>query len=413
MTVAKTVVPKLVPLGKSAIRMLLGFNDVVRLLSRVERDVKHSSEIAHGKHSMVWDRVSAQRVDPEVAGCLAAYLTGGDIPGARAKLHARLGELLRFGDDAIDDACVVRLVVASIERNVSRAPLKDRDAMRLEFALTRAAIEQLAARPGADAAPQAVALEEAVVPVGENVSSPARLVRARSGVLPYAAREGLLAQLGAWLHGPNAFSACLVGGRGGSGKTRLGVELARQAARAGWLSGMLTAAPGVGAIEALVAIDTARLIVVDYAETRAEQLEVLLPWLAATATEKDPVRVLLLIRAAPRQGSDWTTALRHRSDPLDRVLDDVEQHRLEHLPLDLAERHALFSAAAAAFAMRRPAGAVPVAPPLGLGGPVFTSPLMVVIASYLAVHDSADAIPATSSAIGRAAPRPTTSRPTQ
>lgn len=32
MTVAKTVVPKLVPLGKSAVRVLLGFNDVVRLL---------------------------------------------------------------------------------------------------------------------------------------------------------------------------------------------------------------------------------------------------------------------------------------------------------------------------------------------------------------------------------------------
>ncbi len=183
MTVAKTVVPKLVPLEKSAVRALLGFNDVVRLLSRVERDVKHSSEIATGKHNMVWDRVSAQRVDPEIAGCLAAYLTGGDIPGARAKLHARLRELLRFGDDAIDDARVVRLVVAAIERNVFRAPLKDRDAIRLEFALTRAAIEQFAARPGADTAPQAVALEEAVVPVSENVSSPARLVRARSGVL--------------------------------------------------------------------------------------------------------------------------------------------------------------------------------------------------------------------------------------
>jgi len=66
MTVAKTVVPKLVPLGKSPVRALLG------------------------------------------AGCLAAYLTGGDIPGARAKLHARLRELPRFGDPAIDDARVVR-----------------------------------------------------------------------------------------------------------------------------------------------------------------------------------------------------------------------------------------------------------------------------------------------------------------
>lgn len=53
--------------------------------------MKHSSAVAHGKHNMVWGRVSAQRVDPEIAGCLAAYLTGGDILAARAKLHLRLG----------------------------------------------------------------------------------------------------------------------------------------------------------------------------------------------------------------------------------------------------------------------------------------------------------------------------------
>ena len=77
-----------------------------------------------------------------------------------------------------------------------------------------------------------VPLRPAVVPVGLNVSSPARLVRARSGVIPYAARDGLLAELVAWAQPGTPFSACVVGGRGGSGKTRVGVELCEQASSA-------------------------------------------------------------------------------------------------------------------------------------------------------------------------------------
>jgi hypothetical protein len=104
------------------------------------------------------------------------------------------------------------------------------------------------------------------------------------------------------------------------------VELARQASRAAWLSGRLTAAPGVGAIKALVGIDAARLIVVDYAETRAEQPEVLLPGSPRPPASSNPC-------SAPhpryaRHGTDRTVAPRHRSDALDR-LDDVEQHLRE------------------------------------------------------------------------------------
>jgi hypothetical protein len=57
----------------------------------------------------------------------------------------------------------------------------------------------------------------------------------------------------------------------------LGVEVARHAGRAGWLSGMLVAGASAAALEALVDVDTPCLVVVDYAETRAEQLEVVLP----------------------------------------------------------------------------------------------------------------------------------------
>lgn len=56
----------------------------------------------------------------------------------------------------------------------------------------------------------------------------------------------------------------------------------------------------------------ARLVVIDHAESRGEsrgeQLEVVLPRLAEHACEEWPVRVLLLVRAAP-------TALRCRHHP--------------------------------------------------------------------------------------------------
>ena len=95
-----------------------------------------------------------------------------------------------------------------------------------------------------------VPLRPAVVPVGRNVGSPARLVRARSGVIPYVAGDDVLAGLVGWAQPGVAFAACVVGGRGGSGKTRLGVELCERAARAGWLAGMLEPSADQGALEA-------------------------------------------------------------------------------------------------------------------------------------------------------------------
>jgi hypothetical protein len=234
--VALKLAPKAAPLGKRAIDVLLGFNDLHRLFGLVERDVRASGLIPADKHKVAWRQINGKRADPDVAGAVSQLLTRGDIAVARDRLRVRLGELLRFGDPVIDDAKVAQLVAESIERNLAGAPLKDRDAMRLELALTRAAIEELGEHVGGTRG-AGRALEAAVVPVGENVSSPARLLRARSCVLPYTARVGLLEQLREWVFAPGAFSIALVGGRGGSGKTRLGVEVARHAARAGWLSG--------------------------------------------------------------------------------------------------------------------------------------------------------------------------------
>ena len=232
-----------------------------------------------------------------------------------------------------------------------------------------------------------VPLEAATAAPGRNAASPARVLRARSGVIPYSARHGLLAELLRWATTEQAFTACLIGGRGGAGKTRLAVELCERATAAGWLSGLLAPSTDRGGLDALIEVPTPRFVVVDYAESRVEQLEVVLPELASAATEAAPIRVVLLVRARSRRGTDWTAALRYRSDGLDSILDELDVYVLEDLPLTDPERRELFSAAATALVDRN-GGRVPP-PPSELDQTLFSSPLLVVIAAYLAVYGAA------------------------
>ncbi|HVX20993.1 MAG TPA: tetratricopeptide repeat protein [Acidimicrobiales bacterium] len=234
--------------------------------------------------------------------------------------------------------------------------------------------------------PRVVALEPAVTGIGATVSSPARMLRARSGVVPYVDRGGLTEELEQWTGGEEPFRGCVVGGRGGSGKTRLGVELCLRARAVEWLAGHLPRHADQGSMETLVTATTDRLVVIDYAESRIEQLNELLPLLAREATPEQRVRVLLLVRAAPRQGDDWTEALRDHDDWLDVVLDDMACHALADTPFEAAERRELFGVAGTAFAGRSPTPVEVPDPPALLDQAIFASPLLVAIAAYLAVH---------------------------
>ena len=236
-----------------------------------------------------------------------------------------------------------------------------------------------------------VPLRRALVSVSPELRSPARLIRASSGVIPYAVREHLLDELQAWLRSSGPFRACVIGGRGGCGKTRLGVELAERARATNWLAGTLEPRADQEALEALVDAPVSRLVVIDYAETRSEQLEFALPLMAAHATDEHPVRVLLLVRAQPQHANDWRAVLRGRGDELDRLLDAASVLPLEEQALEPSERTTLFAAAAAALAARE---GLPIpGSPLALAQPAFGSPLLVVIAAYLAVHDGSDHVP--------------------
>ena len=230
-----------------------------------------------------------------------------------------------------------------------------------------------------------VPLEPAHIPVAAKLPSPARLVRAHSGVVPYVERGGLLADLEDWIDTPEPFAGHVIGGRGGAGKTRLAVQLCEELRRNGWLCGFLSRIADQGMLDALVQAPTASLVVIDYAENRAEQAEMLLPLLQAKATAETPVRVLLLVRTGPTQATKWPERLGNRIDALDAVLDECEVRILEDTPLRAEDRADLFQVAVAAFAARLEMPSAP-APPPDLKEGVFENPLMVVIAAYLAAH---------------------------
>ena len=144
--------------------------------------------------------------------------------------------------------------------------------------------------------------------------SPATLLRADAEVVPFHGRKQELADLGTWCDQPDEFSARLIVGPGGQGKTRLAHELIHQRTRSGWTAGFVASDPPGQPLDFGSVADAADpvLLVIDYAETRTDQISRLIGVLQA-AEDNAPVRLLLLARSA----GDWWEQLRRRCpDPL-------------------------------------------------------------------------------------------------
>jgi tetratricopeptide (TPR) repeat protein len=129
--------------------------------------------------------------------------------------------------------------------------------------------------------------------------SPACLLDPGLGVVPFTGREAELAALEGWCAGERASLVRLVSGGGGSGKTRLALELAARMGSRGWACVPVAEGAERGVVEAerLTAPKAPLLLMVDYAEARAG-LEGLME---AAARDEGRVRVLLLAR----QAGDW------------------------------------------------------------------------------------------------------------
>ncbi|MFD9407951.1 trypsin-like peptidase domain-containing protein [Streptomyces sp. NPDC059989] len=186
---------------------------------------------------------------------------------------------------------------------------------------------------------------------GRPSASPAALLLARNAVVPFRGRTELLDQLTAWARQPG-FGATLVHGPGGQGKTRLAHHLGSLLGA----RGHVVLWPGVRAREAdLEALkDSARplLLVVDYAETRIEQLAALLDAAAARVTDK-PFKLLLLARTA----ESWWEELAASSQTAETLLEGARTALLPVLEDSEEGRRAAYREAVGALA-----GALPRVP---------------------------------------------------
>ena len=207
---------------------------------------------------------------------------------------------------------------------------------------------------------------------------PSKLVHPRFCPVDLVGRDGEIGDLLTWASDPEPLSVRIIGGQGGSGKTRLGLQLCRILSSQGWGAGLLELEADEHGLRWLTSSSAPRLVVVDYAENRGQQLERLLEMASGGQSPEAPLRILLLAR---RTGSDGTT-VSLGGPPGD--LTEILLHQaappllLDRIPLDGPARADLYQRAQQSFLGQPDA---PVTRQVDLESDVFSIPLMVLIAA--------------------------------
>lgn len=200
-----------------------------------------------------------------------------------------------------------------------------------------------------------------------DLSPPGALLRADlDDPVPFHGRSEELRELEAWCTSEKApISVRVYVGRGGVGKTRLIRELCGrmrgQSWRAGFLDGLLPSA-SMETWDAVVGGAEPCLAVVDYAETRREQVVALVSALARRleGAEQPRCRVVLIARAA----DEWWARLQGEPQGVGDILRGPQGsvHKLGTVTNSTNDRSASFQIAARHFAAKldRPVPAAPL-----------------------------------------------------
>jgi hypothetical protein len=180
-------------------------------------------------------------------------------------------------------------------------------------------------------------------------SSPASLLRADFGVVPYLFRDGELDETVAWCEGADATTPMAIAraaAPGGAGKTRFAIELCKRLAPLGWVAGLWRSE------EELARVPLPRLVVIDYAEdAEPAGLAGTLDALRRSATAMAPVRVLLLSRTRAGKAQDPLDALsEYAPATLARILDASQENAVAATRLSVPQRQALYGKAVGHFA---------------------------------------------------------------
>jgi hypothetical protein len=293
------------------------------------------------------------------------------------------------------DLAVLRVALASFYQALHH----DRDAvLQFEPEFRRAVLDRIDALPEVIA--QASEQREVATALAALVSIPWRawrpdrsppgaLLRADFGIVPFHGRNREIVDVAAWCEAPLQVGVALWTGPGGMGKSRLFIEACRvmQSRTLGsktWRAGFL--APEAKKIDAaawshILRIAAPVLIVVDYAETRRDELRSLLR--QAAAASEGPVRIVLLARAA----DDWWEALKSEGDGVGDLLTGPATRRtyLQPLAMDSDARLKSYELAAEKFAstLGKP---IPVGTPSDLDASHFRIVLLLHMAALAAVE---------------------------
>ncbi|MET7765749.1 tetratricopeptide repeat protein [Streptomyces sp. NPDC005393] len=137
--------------------------------------------------------------------------------------------------------------------------------------------------------------------------SPSALLEAHRAVVPFRGRVEVLEELAAWSAEPG-FGVHLVYGPGGQGKTRLARRFTDELLQEDWNVLWLGRHAAVADLAVLSSPPGPIVVVVDYAETRPDQLLALLR-AALRSPDTTPFKVLLLARTA----NDWWPEFQDRA----------------------------------------------------------------------------------------------------